>query len=119
MILADALGNDTTFRSLHFRIQASTYISGGEGARNTMSYKEENGDLVGITPSNSPSQVFDSLFGNYVPPDTDPQAAKDQDMRWRARKSILDLCPRRHRAAGETSGHGRQEAHRAPSAGAA
>jgi hypothetical protein len=91
-IVADAIGNDTIFKSLVYRIQAAWYLSvSAPYGRDVMSYKlDGGGDLTPIPATVSPKQAFDALFNNFVPPD-DPAEAAEVDFRWRARKSVIDL----------------------------
>src|SRR5262249_51385930 len=91
-VVANALGNDTTFKSLVYRIQAGWYLSvSAPYGRDVMSYKDDgSGGALGIPATVSPKAAFDALFYNFTP-QTDPNAAKAQDFEWRKRKSVLDL----------------------------
>lgn len=90
-IVADAIGADTTFKSLVFRVQAAWYLNtGSPSGRDLISYRRNgNGSLSGIPASVSPRASFDALFGGWVPPD--PGEAAEKAFLLRQRKSVLDL----------------------------
>jgi hypothetical protein len=94
-IVADAIADDTTFKSLQYRAQALFYNSAvGPYNRDLMSWRlDENDEPVPMFPVASPRQAFDSLFTGFVPDDPAEAAAKAFELR--KRKSILDLVDRR------------------------
>lgn len=91
-IVAAAFKGATPFESLVYRIQAAWYLSvSAPYGRELLSYKQDStGKIVGIPATVSPKQAFESLFGNFVPPeDTSGQAALE--FKLKSRRSILDL----------------------------
>ncbi|NUP05151.1 MAG: DUF1552 domain-containing protein [Polyangiaceae bacterium] len=105
-VVANAVGQETTFASLVYRVQAGWYLADSQPVgRDLMSYRGD-GDPIDATVS--PKQAFDSLFYNFATPD-DPAASAEQDFKWRARKSVLDLVERRsERLVSKLSGADRQ-----------
>lgn len=91
-IVADAIGNDTIFKLLNYRVQASYYSpDGNQKWKEALSYKDDgSGGVLPVPPTVSPKQAFDSLFYNFGSP-TDPAEQAERDYRWRVRKSVLDL----------------------------
>jgi hypothetical protein len=93
LIAARALGA-TTFRSFAYRVQATSYKPGqgveGYGNDGRMSYQRlSDGTIQGVPPNCSPQQVFKSLFGTFISPDT--TQAELERVRLERRKSVLDL----------------------------
>ena len=92
-IVADQIGNDTTFKSLTYRAQASFYNAAGgiENVvpRTTLSFGSGGQPIVAQV---SPKQAYDSLFTGFTP--TDPADAAAAQLEPEKRKSILDLVDR-------------------------
>lgn len=94
-IVADALGNDTVFRSLVYQVQAAWYLSvSAPYGRDIISVRDDGGSLIEVPGVVSPKQAYDALFYNFAPPD-DAAAAAAQDFAWRQRKSVVDLVKNR------------------------
>jgi hypothetical protein len=90
-LVANAIGGDTTFKSLVYRVQAAWYLNtGSPSGRDLISYRRNaSGTLSGIPATVSPRAAFDSLFSGWVPPD--PGEAAYREFLLRQRKSVLDL----------------------------
>lgn len=90
-IIADAIAGDTTFKSLVYRIQADWYLSvSAPFGRDMISYKTDaGGNPIPIPPGISPRLAFNTLFGNFSPPQ-DPVEAARQAYLLRSRTSVLD-----------------------------
>ncbi|MEM6993522.1 MAG: DUF1552 domain-containing protein [Myxococcota bacterium] len=92
IVVAQALGGDTPFESLAYRVQAA-YYRGGNGSggnRGRITYK--NNDAGGIDPVDpivSPRLAYETLFASFIPADPVEQAATLA--RLRRRTSALDL----------------------------
>ena len=91
-VVADVIAGDTTFKSLVYRIQADWYLSvSAPFGRDMISYKTDSGgNPVPIPPAISPRQAFNTLFGNFTPPQ-DPAEVARQEFELRSRRSVLDL----------------------------
>lgn len=92
-IVASAIAGDTTFKSFNYRVQAAWYLSvAAPHGRDVMSYKTDarGGDPIPVPATVSPRAAFESLFGNFTPPN-DPEARARRDMLVRRRQSVLDL----------------------------
>ncbi|MEM6996297.1 MAG: DUF1552 domain-containing protein [Myxococcota bacterium] len=97
-IVADAIGDGTTFRSLPLRVQALFYNQSGgidiPANRDTLSFQDEGGGVINpIPPYSSPRQAYDALFTGFVP--NDPAEAAAKAFLIEKRKSALDLVDRR------------------------
>jgi hypothetical protein len=98
-VVADAIAGDTLFHSLTLRAQALYYSVGGNFVvdnptnRDTLSFRDEAGDVFAVPPMVSPKQTFDSLFATFVP--DDPAAAAAKTRRLALRRSVLDVVDRR------------------------
>jgi hypothetical protein len=90
-VVAAAFGAVTTFPSIAYCIQASTYTQPNGHLGHLMSYKKVNGQLIPIAPVVSPQAAFKALFGTYVPPSSTSAETKKKDLDRRARLSVLDL----------------------------
>jgi uncharacterized protein DUF1552 len=91
-IAAAALGGDTTFKSLQYRVQAAWYLNqSAPYGRDIISYKAASGggDPIAIPAVVSPRAAFDALFMGFTPPD--PAEAAKRAFLLRQRKSVLDL----------------------------
>jgi hypothetical protein len=90
-IVANAIGLQTTFKSLVYRVQAGWYLSvSAPYGRDVMSYRDDGqGGVESIPATVSPKAAFDALFYNFTPTTTPEEAAK-KDFEWRQRKSVLD-----------------------------
>jgi hypothetical protein len=90
-LVANAIGGETTFKSLVYRVQAAWYLNtASPSGRDMISYRRNaDGSLSGIPASVSPRASFDSLFSNWMPPD--PGEAAEREFLLRQRKSVLDL----------------------------
>lgn len=91
-LVADAIGQDTNFKSLAYQVQAAWYLSGGSApyGRDILSYKLDANDKVIPNPGQiSPKTAFESLFMGFVPPDPAEAAQKAYELQ--KRKSIIDL----------------------------
>lgn len=91
-LVADAIGAQTPFKSLVYRIQAAWYLSvSAPYGRDLISYKRDStGNVVAVPATVSPKQAFDSLFGNFVPPN-DTGAYEAAMFELKKRRSVLDL----------------------------
>ncbi len=92
-VVAEAFGEVTPFKSLVYRIQAAWYLSvSAPYGRDLLSYRVNNGKVVGIPATVSPRQAFASLFGNFVPQDQEnaAQYAANQAA-MKSRRSVLDV----------------------------
>lgn len=90
-IAADAIGEDTLFRLLNYRVQAAYYrgSNGDGGDRGRISYRDLDGDLVPQDPTHSPRAAYETLFTGFQPPD--PEEAALVLAQLRRRKSAVDL----------------------------
>lgn len=91
-IVADAIGQGTTFKSLAYQVQAAWYLSGGSApyGRDILSYKlDANNSVIPNPGTINPKTAFDSLFQGFVPPDPAEAAQKAYELA--KRKSIIDL----------------------------
>ena len=91
-IVADAIGADTTFKSLVYRVQASWYLDqSAPYGRDLISYKSipSGAGVTGIPSTVSPRAAFDSLFVGFTP--VDPAEAARRAFLLKQRKSVLDL----------------------------
>lgn len=91
-LVADAIGQGTTFRSLVYRIQAAWYLSvSAPYGRDLLSYKKDStGRIVPVPATVSPKQAFDSLFGNFAPA-TNTAELDAARVELSKRRSVLDL----------------------------
>ena len=94
-IVAEALGDRTSFRSLSYRAQALLYNTGTYHMnRDTISYRVgDGGEIERVVPVVSPRQAYDALFLGFVPDDPEEAAAKELELD--KRRSVLDLVDRR------------------------
>jgi membrane carboxypeptidase/penicillin-binding protein len=73
------------------RVQPTRYVGGSDNAggdSGRLTWDEVNGELVGIDPFVSPRLTYESLFGNFVPPD--PAEAQAAAFELTRRRSVLD-----------------------------
>jgi len=91
-LMVDVLAGSSTFRSLVFRIQADWYLSvSAPFGRDAISYRANpRGSPIPIPPTISPALAFNSLFGNFNPPQ-DPQEVARRNFELRSRRSVLDV----------------------------
>jgi hypothetical protein len=96
-VVAAAVGDQTLFRSLTYRVQALFY---NQNNSNNPAETQLNRDTAAFTqngtpipPQTSPRQAYDALFLSFVPGDPDAAAAKAKALA--KRSSILDLVDRR------------------------
>jgi hypothetical protein len=89
-LMVDVLAVGTTFRSLVYRIQADWYLSTPPQGQMISYRANPSGNPIPIPPTISPRLAFNSLFGNFTPPQ-DPQEAARQEFELRTRRSVLDL----------------------------
>jgi hypothetical protein len=89
-IIADAIAARGQQRVLSLRVQPERYVGGGDtgGDHGRISWYEENGEIVGVDPFVSPRLTYESLFGNFVPPDPAEAAAAAFELA--RRRSVLD-----------------------------
>jgi hypothetical protein len=94
-VVAAAIGTDSLFGSLHYRVQALFYNLGGSpDGRDVLSVRDVGGPLGEVVqPLVSPRLAFESLFAGFVP--TDPDQAAAQAFELAKRRSILDVVDRR------------------------
>ncbi|MEM9453892.1 MAG: DUF1552 domain-containing protein [Myxococcota bacterium] len=93
-IVAEAIGDRTSFRSLAYRAQALLYNTGTwHMNRDTISYRDNDGEIERVVPVVSPRQAYDALFLGFVP--DDPQEAAAKELELDKRRSVLDLVDRR------------------------
>jgi Protein of unknown function (DUF1552) len=90
-VVATALGNDTTFRSLQYQVQASWYLTvSAPYGRDILSYRAGPGDsLIEMPGQTSPKAAYDALFTSFIPPDDGDAQAKALDLL--KRQSVIDL----------------------------
>jgi hypothetical protein len=91
--VADVIGQSVPHRLLPVCVQAASYRggNGSGGVRGTLSYREVNGSLEGVTPMISPRLLYESLFTGFVPPSADPAEIAEAEFALRKRKTVLDL----------------------------
>jgi hypothetical protein len=92
-IVAAAIAGGTTFSSLAYRAQASTYLSGSSAE--TSVYKgvmSASGAEQPVVPQASPKQAYDTLFTSFAP--TDPALAAEKEREHAKRRSVLDHVDR-------------------------
>jgi len=85
VIVGNALGADTKFRSLQYRVQAQSY-RGGDYGKHRMSYNDEGSPN---DPVFSPSLAYDSLFSDFA--SADPQEQGERDALLARDQSVIDL----------------------------
>lgn len=85
-------------RMISLRVQPERYIGGtgyyGDFSR--ISWHEQDGEIVGIDPISSPRLAYESLFGNFTPPD--PADAAAAAFTLSRRRSVLDTLHARTNA---------------------
>ena len=85
-LVADAIGGETLFRNLNYRVQAASYNTSGDFTnRDTLAF-----DTTGqpMTPTVSPRLAYETLFTGFDPSD-------QAQLELRTRQSVLDLVERR------------------------
>jgi hypothetical protein len=104
VIVADELRGDTAFDLLPYRVQASSYLYDNtvEGGAGTLSYRNVDGSIKGVTPTFSPRLAFESLFTGFIPPD--PAEAEKVKYQLKKRKSVLDFITEDTAALAKTLG---------------
>lgn len=92
-LVANAIAGNTPHKSLVYRVQADWYLSVSAAyGRDMISYKKDSsGRVIAVPPQVSPSQAFNSLFGNFTAPGVDAATAAKLERERRARASVLDL----------------------------
>ncbi|HWB73746.1 MAG TPA: DUF1552 domain-containing protein, partial [Nannocystaceae bacterium] len=77
-------------RMISLRVQPERYIggSGYYGDFSRISWHEQDGEIVGIDPISSPRLAYQSLFGNFTPPD--PADAAAAAFTLQRRRNVLD-----------------------------
>jgi hypothetical protein len=88
-VVADVLGVQTRFRSLHLRAQVLDYAPGQAPNCGVMSHRQVGDEVVGIQPYTSPRQVFDLLTSGFLP--SDPAEAQRLAAALASRRSVLDF----------------------------
>ncbi len=91
LIVADALAARGQQHSIGLRVQPTRYVGGTDNAggdSGRLTWDEIDGELVGIDPFVSPRLTYESLFGNFVPPD--PAEAEAAAFELTRRRSVLD-----------------------------
>jgi hypothetical protein len=90
-VVADAIGQDTTFASLQYQVQVSWYLTDSAPyGRDIMSYAQDQaGNIIQVPGQTSPRQAWMSLFTGFVPPD--PGDALAAQLELARRRSVLDL----------------------------
>jgi hypothetical protein len=88
-VVADVLGAQTRFRSLHLRAQVLDYAPGQNPNCGVLSHRLVGDEVVGIAPYTSPRQVFDLLTSGFLP--ADPDEARRLAAALAARQSVLDF----------------------------
>lgn len=87
--VADTLGADSRFRSLHLRGQVLPYGFDTDAYAGVLSFRGLGDSVVPIAPYTSPRQVFD-LLTTGIPPSNPVEALRLQ-AELRKRKSVLDF----------------------------
>ncbi len=89
-IVADAIGGETTFRSLTYQVQASWYLTqSAPYGRDVLSYRSDgSGGVVANPGQTSPQLAYQALFTGFVPPD--PGQADELLFELEKRRSVLD-----------------------------
>ncbi|MEM9459048.1 MAG: DUF1552 domain-containing protein [Myxococcota bacterium] len=88
-LVADAIGGETTFRSLAYQLQASWYLTqSAPYGRDILSYRDEGGTIVDNPGQVSPQLAYQALFTGFIPPD--PGDAADLLYELQKRRSVLD-----------------------------
>lgn len=92
-LVANAIAGNTPFKSLVYRVQAAWYLSvSAPYGRDLISYKKSStGSLVPVPATVSPKQAFDSLFGNFMPPNNGADEIAKANFVAKSRRSVLDL----------------------------
>ena len=67
-LVAEAIGGDSLFPSLSYRVQPVNYNGGGPGP-GRLSFRESDGDIVPLDPIVSPRLAYETLFSSFTPPD--------------------------------------------------
>ncbi|MCA9605024.1 MAG: DUF1552 domain-containing protein [Myxococcales bacterium] len=98
--VGDAIGADTTFRTLDYRVQPASYRGANvtfAGSQGRISYRRaSDGRIDPVDPVISPRQAFDALFATFERPDPEAEARRAFELR--RRRSVLDLIGRGPRA---------------------
>jgi hypothetical protein len=90
-VVADAIGQQTIFRSLQYQVQASWYLSvSAPYGRDILSYRRDgNGNLIEMPGQTSPKAAYDALFTSFVPPGDEQAALKARELL--KRRSVIDV----------------------------
>lgn len=90
-VVAEAIGQSTTFASLQYQVQAAWYLTvSAPYGRDVMSYRSDGaGGVVAVPGQISPKAAYDALFTSFVPPDD--ADAKARALELLKRRSVVDL----------------------------
>mgnify|MGYP002634916072 CR=1 FL=1 len=89
-IVAEAIGQDTLFKSLVYQVQASWYLTASAPyGRDLISYRQEGNSIIAIPGQTSPRVAYDTLFTSFVPADDGDAAIKASELL--KRQSVIDL----------------------------
>jgi len=90
-VVANAIGQGTTFPSLQYQVQAAWYLTvSAPYGRDIISYRDNGyGGVTGVPGQISPKAAYDSLFTSFVPPDDAEALAQAQELL--KRQSIIDI----------------------------
>ena len=90
-LAGDLLGAGTTFRTLVTRVQVSSYVgTASPGTGEDISYRVNGTGVQAVPPRYSPQQLFQALFGNFVPGGLTADQAAQQQWLVDTRRSVLD-----------------------------
>ncbi len=93
-VVANTIGQATTFKSLAYQVQASWYLTkGAPYGRDILSYKlDGSGNPVANPGQVSPKAAYQALFTGFVPSDSADAEAAAYELE--KRRSVLDLVDR-------------------------
>ena len=91
-LVASAIGGDTRFPVLSYRVQPIDYYNGNASMGNMgrLSWRRgDDGDIEAIDPIVSPRLAYESLFTGFAP--SDPAEAERARIELRRRRTVIDL----------------------------
>lgn len=110
IIVADAIGEGTAHRSLSYRIQAERYQGGAtddSGGVHALSLRRRaNGTQEELSSTASPSLIYETLFGGFIPEDAGSAEVERAVRLRRRRRQVLDGVHVRTASLMSRLGHG-------------